>query len=176
MDIEEIAQWESLSVVDCDGKKIGHIEDVYLAAGTSEAVFAYIKAGMLGRRHCLVALAGARVVGDQVRVVYEQGHVKGAPQVEPGATFDRGMEQDLARHYEIELTPLPVGDAPRYESARALNRREAQARAMTERADELTELGAAIRQARDGLPHAGDDTRGDHEPPDEPTRQQPPSP
>jgi sporulation protein YlmC with PRC-barrel domain len=177
MDIGEVKQWEGHNVVDYDGKKIGTLEDVYLAAGSSEAVFACVKTGMLGRRQFLVPLAGTRLSRNRVQVAYQQDQVKGAPQFEPGATLDSGMEQALARHYDIELTASPVGDAPRYKSARALERLEVQAREMTQRADELIELGAALQLARGQLPQAdGDHQPGAHKPQDEPRRQQPPSP
>jgi sporulation protein YlmC with PRC-barrel domain len=176
MDIGEIEQWEGQSVVDRDGKKIGTVEDVYLAAGSSEAVFAYVKTGMLGRRHVLVPLAGASLSPNHLQVAYQQVQVKGAPQFEPGAILDSGMEQDLARHYDIELIGSPVGDAPRYESARALEQLKAQAREMTKRADEITELGAAIQIVRDGFPPADDDHQGAHKPQDELRTQQPPRP
>jgi PRC-barrel domain protein len=176
MDIGEIEQWDGQTVVDCDGKKIGTVEDVYLAAGSSEAVFAYVKTGMLGRGHCLVPLAGASLSGDHVRVAHQQDHIKGAPHFEPGATLDFGMEQDLARHYDIDLTAPPVGDASRYESARALRQLQAQAREMTMRADEIIELGAAIQLARNRLPQVDDHHQEAHKPQDEPRRKQPPSP
>jgi PRC-barrel domain protein len=176
MDLGEIEQWEGHTVVDRDGKKIGTVEDVYLAAGTSEAVFAYVKTGMLGRGHSLVPLAGAILSGDRLRVAHQQDQVKGAPPFEPGATLDSGLEHDLARHYDIDLTTPPVGDAPRYESASALRQLEAQAREMTKRADELTELGAAIQLARDGLPQVNDDHQEAHKPHDEPKRPQSPNP
>jgi hypothetical protein len=175
IDIGEIEQWDGQNVVDCDGKKIGTVEDIYLAAGSFEAVFAYVKTGMLRRQHVLVPLTGASLSRNHLQVTYQQDEVEGAPHFEPGATLDSGMEQDLARHYDIELTASPVGDAPRYESARALEQRKAQARDMTKRADEIAELGAAIQIVRDGLPPADDDRRA-HKPQDERRTQQPPSP
>jgi hypothetical protein len=176
MDIGEIVPWEGHDVVDCDGKKIGTLDDVYLAAGSSAAVFAYVKAGLLGRRHFLVPLAGASLSDNRVRVAYQHDRVKSAPQFPPSATLDRGIEQDLARHYDIKLTAAPVGDAPRYESARAVAQFEAQARAMTRQADELAQLGDAIQLARDQLPQTDEDQQEAHKPADKPERQQPPGP
>jgi PRC-barrel domain protein len=173
MDQAEIEQWEIQSVIDCDGKTIGKLADVYLAAGSSEPVFAYVKTGMLGRRHVLVPLAGASRSGDHLRVAYQQDHVKNGPQLEPGAALDSALEQAVARHYGIDLTGSAAGDAPRYHSARALEQREAQARAMTERADELTELGAAIKLTGGGLPPSDDDHSEDHTPQDPPTKPPP---
>jgi hypothetical protein len=176
MDPGEIEPWGGENVVDCDGKKLGTLEDVHLAAGSSEAVFAYVKTGMLSRRHFLVPLAGAGRSHNQLQVAYQQDQVKGAPQFKPRATLDSAIEQDLARHYDIELTASPAGNAPRYESARALEQLEAQARDMTQQADELTELGAAIQLARNQLPQPNDDHRGAHKPQDERRRQQPRNP
>ena len=176
MDIGDIEQWEGQNVVDCDGKKLGKLEDVYLAADLSEAVFAYVKTRIRRRRHFLVPLAGASLSRNHVQVAYQQDQVKDAPQFEPGATLDSGMEKNLARHYDIELTASPVGDAPRYKSARALEQLEAQTREMTQRADELIELGAAIQLAHRRLPQPDDDHPGAHKPQDKPSRQHPPTP
>jgi hypothetical protein len=163
MNIAEIEAREGQTVIDCDGQKIGTLEDVYLAAGSSEAVFAYVKTGLLGRRHVLVPLAGSSLSRDHVQVAYQHDHVKSAPQFLPRATLDSAIEQNLARHYAIELTAAPVGDAPRYESARALKQLETQAREMSQQADELIELANVIQLARDQLPQTDDD-QGAHKP------------
>jgi sporulation protein YlmC with PRC-barrel domain len=39
MEIEQIEEWQGQDVVDCDGEKIGKLEDVYFEAGSREAVF-----------------------------------------------------------------------------------------------------------------------------------------
>ena len=147
MEIEQIEEWEGQDVVDCDGEKIGKLEDIYFEAGSREAVFGCVKSGMLGRRHFLVPLGNATVSRDHVRVAYHQDQVKDAPQAEPGATLGSGMEQELARHYGIELTAPPAGAAGRYESASARAEREGRAREATERAEELEAL--ADRKAED---------------------------
>ena len=140
MEIEQIEEWEGQDVLDSDGEKIGKLEDIYFEAGSRNAVFGSVKTGMLGRRHFLVPLAGATVSRDHVRVAYHQDQVKNAPQADPGATLGSGMEQELARHYGIELTAPTAGEAGRYESARAREEREARARDATARAEELEAL------------------------------------
>jgi len=155
MEIEDIEEWKGQNVVDCDGEKIGKLEDVYFEAGSREAVFGCVKSGMLGRRHLLVPLAGASVSRDHLRVAYQHDHVKDGPQAEPGATLESGTEQELARHYEIELPPAVDG----YESASARAEREAQAREATEKAEELEALAdRKAAEAREGELQA-DDTR-----------------
>jgi hypothetical protein len=155
MEIEEIEEWKGQDVVDRDGEKIGKLEDVYFEAGSREAVFGCVKAGMLGRRHFLVPLAGASVSRDHVRVAYGQAEVKDGPQAEPGAALEPGLQGDVARHYDIELRPAPGG----YESAGARAEREARAREATARAEELEALaGRKAAEAREGELQA-DDTR-----------------
>jgi hypothetical protein len=160
MEIEQIEEWKGQDVVDCDGEKIGKLEDVYFEAGSREAVFGCVRSGMLGRRHLLVPLAGASVSREHVRVAYPQEQVKEAPQTEPGATLEAAMAQELAHHSDIELTAPPAGDDPRYESASARVEREARAREATERAEELEALAdRKAVEAREGALQADDTNR-----------------
>jgi hypothetical protein len=140
MEIEQIEEWAGQNVVDRDGEKVGKLEDVYFAAGSREVVFGCVKAGMLGRRHFLVPFADASVARDHIRVAYTQDQIKDGPQTDPGATLESGMEQELIRHYELDLTALPAGTAGGYESASARAEREARAREATQRAEELEAL------------------------------------
>jgi hypothetical protein len=136
MEIEQIEEWAGQDVVDRDGEKIGKLEDVYFEAGTRNALFGCVKAGMLGRRHFLVPIADATVARDHVRVTYDQDQIKAGPQIDPGTTLESAMEQELARHYALDLT----AGVHQYESASARAEREAAARAATERAEELEAL------------------------------------
>jgi hypothetical protein len=160
VEIEQIEEWKGQDVVDRDGEKIGKLEDVYFEAGSRDAVFGCVKSGMFGRRHLLVPLAGASVSRDHVRVAYSQEQVKDGPQTEPGATLEAAMEQELAHHYGIALSDLPVGGDPRYESASARAEREARAREATQRAEELEALAdRKADEAREGALRADDTHR-----------------
>jgi sporulation protein YlmC with PRC-barrel domain len=171
MEIEQIEEWEGQDVVDCDGEKIGKLEDIYFEAGSRKAVFGCVKAGMLGRRHFLVPLVDATVSRDHIRVAYHQDQVKDAPQAEPGATLGSGMEQELVRHYGIELAAPPVADAGRYESASAREEREARAREATERAEELEALAdRKAAEAREAELQADDTHRQAEQAQDERSR------
>lgn len=140
MEIEQIEEWLGQDVVDCDGEKIGKLEDVYFEADSRTAVFGCVKAGMLGRKHFLVPLAGASLSRDHVRVDYHRDQIKDGPQAESGATLESAAEQELARHYELDLTTSSAVGEHRYESASARAEREDRAREATRRAEELEEL------------------------------------
>lgn len=147
MEIEQIEEWQGQNVVDCDGEKIGKLEDVYFEADTRTAVFGCVKTGMLGRRHLLVPLAGASLSRDHVRVAYPHDQVKAGPQAESGATLESGTEQALARHYELDLSASSAGAERRYESASARAEREDRAREATQRAEQLEAI--ADRKAQE---------------------------
>jgi len=156
MEIEQIEEWAGHDVVDRDGEKVGKLEDVYFEAGSRKALFGCVKAGMLGRRHFLVPIADASVARDHIRVTYGRDQIKAGPQIEPGATLESAMEQELARHYAFDLT---AGER-RYESASARAEREAAARAATERAEELEALAdSKAAQAREAEADADETQR-----------------
>lgn len=147
MEIEQIEEWKGQDVVDCDGEKIGKLEDIYFEADSRTAVFGCVKTGMLGRRRLLVPFAGASLSRDHVRVAYPHDQVKDGPHAESGATLESATEQELARHYGLDLTASAAGGERRYESASARAEREDRAREATQRAEELEAL--AERKAED---------------------------
>jgi hypothetical protein len=146
MEIEQIEEWTGQDVVDCDGEKIGKLEDVYFEAESRDAVFGCVKSGMLGRRHLLVPLAGASLSRDHVRVAYPHDQVKDGPQAESGATLESATQQELARHYGLDLPATPAGSEPRYESASARAEREERAQEATRRAEDLEALADSKEQ------------------------------
>jgi sporulation protein YlmC with PRC-barrel domain len=155
MEIEQIEEWTGQDVVDCDGEKIGKLEDVYFEADSRNAVVGCVKTGVLGRRHLLVPLAGASLSRDHVRVAYHRDQVKDGPQAESGATLESATQHELASHYGLDL---PASSA-HYESASARAEREDRAREATRRAEELE----ALADSKDEEAHAeelqGDETR-----------------
>jgi hypothetical protein len=78
-------------------------------------------------------------------VAYHRDQVKDGPQAESGATLESGTQQELARHYELDLPASPAGGERYYESASARAEREDAAREATQRAEELE--GLAERKA-----------------------------
>ncbi|MDX6721450.1 MAG: hypothetical protein QOJ63_3704 [Solirubrobacteraceae bacterium] len=159
MEIEQIEEWTGQDVVDPDGEKIGKLEDVYFEADSRNAVFGCVKSGMLGRRHLLVPLAGASLSRDHVRVAYPHDQVKDGPQAESGATLESATQQELARHYDLDLPVSSAAGEPRYESASARAEREERAREATRRAEELEALADSKEQEARAEEQHVDETR-----------------
>jgi hypothetical protein len=92
-----------LEVVSVRGEKIGKIDTLLVHGDGDEPNWARVKIGALGLHSSLIPLHDAQDDEDGIRVVYEKGHVKDAPSVEP--QDDRLSDDDadlLHRYYGLE--------------------------------------------------------------------------
>jgi hypothetical protein len=111
--------WRGYELVDRDGDKIGSISEIYLDRETNEPEWATVKTGLFGRRQTFVPIRDATSEGDMVRIPFEKGHVKEAPNVDPGEDLTHAEERGLYDHYGVDYaqdrssTQLPEqGGAP----------------------------------------------------------------
>jgi uncharacterized protein YrrD len=44
-----VSEWHGRTLIDCDGEKIGKLQDVYVDVETDEPQFATVKEGFIGR-------------------------------------------------------------------------------------------------------------------------------
>jgi hypothetical protein len=140
--VEQIHEWRGQDVLDRDGERIGKLDEVFYDAGTGEAVFVSVKSGLLGRRLNLVALAGATVGREYVRVAYAITSIEGVESVEDHGQLDPAAVQGAADAYGIEIDLTT-----RFESATLITERHAQAAASAERAEDLKQ--EALKRAQE---------------------------
>jgi hypothetical protein len=113
-----VAEWHGKTLIDCDGEKIGKLEDVYVDVETDEPRFATVKEGFIGRHLTFVPLGGIKVSPDGLQVAVSNQLVKEAPNIEQhGEELSQADESSLYHHYELNYTP------PNTESGRRLARR-----------------------------------------------------
>jgi sporulation protein YlmC with PRC-barrel domain len=113
-----VAEWHGKMLVDCDGEKIGKLQDVYVDVENDEPQFATVKEGFIGRHLTFVPLGGIRVGPDELQVVVAKEQVEAAPNIElHGEELSQEDESALYHHYELNYTP------PNTESGRRLARR-----------------------------------------------------
>jgi sporulation protein YlmC with PRC-barrel domain len=113
-----VADWHGKTLVDCDGEKIGKLEDVYVDVETDEPQFATVKEGLIDRHLTFVPLRGIRVGPDELQVPVSKGQVKDAPNIElRGEELSQADESALYHHFELNYTP------PDIPSGRRLGRR-----------------------------------------------------
>ena len=113
---QDIAEWQGRQLIDCDGGRIGKLEDVYFDVETEEPQFGTVKEGLFGRHLTFVPLARATVGPDNLRVPVTKEQVKSAPNIGMG-DLSQVDESLLYHHYELNYTPLGT------ESGRRLARR-----------------------------------------------------
>jgi sporulation protein YlmC with PRC-barrel domain len=113
-----IAEWHGKQLVDCDGERIGKLEDVYVDVETDEPMFGTVKEGLIGRHLTFVPLGGITIGPDNLQVTVSKDQVKSAPDIETeGDELSQADESALYHHYQLNYTP------PDTESGRRLARR-----------------------------------------------------
>jgi sporulation protein YlmC with PRC-barrel domain len=112
------AEWHGMMLVDCNGEKIGKLQDVYVDVETDEPQFATVKEGVIGRHLTFVPLGGIRIGPHELQVAVTKEKVRAAPNIElHGEELSQQDESALYHHFELNYTP------PASESGRRLARR-----------------------------------------------------
>jgi predicted negative regulator of RcsB-dependent stress response len=155
LNVEEIEDWVGQDVFDSEGERVGKLEDVFYSAGTGEATFAKLKSGLLGRHSRLVALAGASVGRDYVRLAYTQAQIEDAGEEDVAESLGSEEALRLGRAYAIEVAPDEA-----FESAGVVKGRIQAAEEARVRADELAaQADRRAAEAQDAEASATDASR-----------------
>lgn len=113
-----VAEWHGKLLLDCEGEKIGKLQDIYVDVETDAPQFATVKEGFVGRHLTFVPLGGVKVGPDDLQVAVYKSQVEAAPNIElHGEELSQADESSLYHHYELNYTP------PATESGRRLARR-----------------------------------------------------
>lgn len=113
-----VAEWHGKTLIDCNGEKIGKLEDVYVDVETDEPRFGTVKEGLLHRHLVFVPLTGIRVGPDDLQVAVTKEQVRSGPELAlHGEELSQAGESALYHHFEQNYT------APDTESGRRLARR-----------------------------------------------------
>ncbi len=96
--------FEDRTVIDNQGNRVGRISGVYLDDDTQVPQWGLIQTGLFGGKHTFVPLVGATMEGDEVRVPYDEAHIKDAPRIEADGELSVEEEAELTRHYGMGLS------------------------------------------------------------------------
>ena len=77
-----MAEWHGKMLVDCNGEKIGRLQDVYVDVETDEAQFSTVKEGFIGRHLTFVPLGGIQITPDGLQVAVTKDKVRSGPNIE----------------------------------------------------------------------------------------------
>jgi sporulation protein YlmC with PRC-barrel domain len=95
---------------DCDGNRIGTVDEVYLDDATGSPEWAAIRTGLFGR-DVFVPLETSELVEGALRVPYGRAHIKDAPGYGVGRHLSPEQELSLYRHYGFDVEPpAPLAD------------------------------------------------------------------
>jgi uncharacterized protein YrrD len=113
-----VAEWHGKMLVDCNGEKIGKLQDVYVDVETDEPQFGTVKEGFLDRHLTFVPLGGIQIGPDGLQVAVTKEQVRSAPDIDlHGEELSQADESALYHHFEQNYTPIDT------ESGRRLGRR-----------------------------------------------------
>ena len=96
---QDVRAWRGHTLVDRDGDKVGKIQDVYLDRSSGDPEWIAVKTGLVGSNVSFVPLRDATQEGDDIRVGYEKGLIKDAPNVDPDGELSPEEERRLYQHY-----------------------------------------------------------------------------
>ncbi|MDA8071576.1 MAG: PRC-barrel domain-containing protein [Actinomycetota bacterium] len=109
-----VAEWHGKMLVDCNGEKIGKLQDVYVDVETDEPQFATVKEGLIGRHLTFVPLGGVQVGPDGLQVAVTKDRVRSAPDIEMhGEELSQADESTLYHHFELNYTPIATASGRR---------------------------------------------------------------
>ena len=113
-----VAEWHGKVLVDCNGEKIGKLQDVYVDVETDEPQFGTVKEGFLDRHLTFVPLSGIQIGPEDLQVTATKEQVRSAPDISMyGDELSQADESALYHHFEMNYTPIDT------ESGRRLARR-----------------------------------------------------
>ncbi len=109
-----VADWQGKLMIDCDGEKLGKLQDVYVDVENDEPQFATVKEGLIGRHLTFVPLRGIQIGPDALQVPVAKGDVKSAPNIAlRGGELSQEDESALYHHYELNYTPIETASKRR---------------------------------------------------------------
>jgi uncharacterized protein YrrD len=113
-----VTDWQGKMLVDCNGERLGKLQDVYVDVETDEPQFGTVKEGFIDRHLTFVPLGGIQIGTDDLRVAVTKEQVRSAPDIDMhGQELSQADESTLYHHFELNYTPINT------ESGRRLARR-----------------------------------------------------
>jgi uncharacterized protein (TIGR02271 family) len=100
---EQLLRQRGQDLHDANGDKLGKIEEIYVDTDSGEPEWALVNTGLFGTKSSFVPLREASDDGGTVTVPYDKAQVKDAPKMDPDGELSRQEEDELYRHYGLDL-------------------------------------------------------------------------
>lgn len=110
----DVAEWHGKMIFDCNGEKIGGLQDVYVDVENDEPQFATVKEGLIGRHLTFVPLRDIKVGPDGLQVAVAKDQVRSAPDLGlHGEELSQADESALYHHFEMNYSPIATASGRR---------------------------------------------------------------
>lgn len=96
---------------DCDGTRIGTVDEVYLDDATGSPEWAAVRTGLF-TRDAFVPLEPSELVGGELRVPYKKSLIRDAPDFGAGRHLSPEQELQLYHHYGMDVPRVGADGAP----------------------------------------------------------------
>jgi uncharacterized protein (TIGR02271 family) len=110
LDTSPVSDLTGRTVVDPDGDKVGTVFDIYIDNDTEQPEWLAITTGLFGNKVSFVPIAGATLVGDDLRIDYTKSVVKDAPNADADGQLSPEEEAALYAHYGRTTGTSTVAD------------------------------------------------------------------
>jgi sporulation protein YlmC with PRC-barrel domain len=100
---ETISRVIGQDVYDASGEKIGSASEVYLDDESGQPEWVTVKTGLFGTKESFVPIRDADLTDNGVRVPVSKDQVKDAPKVDTDGHLSPQEEQELYRHYGLNV-------------------------------------------------------------------------
>jgi hypothetical protein len=98
----DLHNWAERSVLDANGKEIGHADGFYTDDRTGEPAFVLVRGGRFGIHMHFAPLVGASLEGDAIKLAWDEDTVNDAPRVGADDHLSPSEEQRLFQHYGLD--------------------------------------------------------------------------
>ncbi|AXH97123.1 PRC-barrel domain-containing protein [Ornithinimicrobium avium] len=110
---EQVQDLEAAEVVDRDGDVLGGVEQVYLDDRSGDPAWVTVRTGLFGTKETFVPLQDASLDNGQLRVPYEKGYVKDAPNFDADEHLSEQEQDRLYEYYRLDTSGMDVSGGPR---------------------------------------------------------------
>lgn len=98
---EQVQDLEVAEVVDRDGDVVGGVEQVYLDDHSGDPAWVTVRTGLFGTKETFVPVQDASLENGQLRVPYEKGHIKDAPNFDADEHLSEQEQDRLYDYYGL---------------------------------------------------------------------------
>ena len=104
MELTHAYDFHNRTLIDCDGEKIGTVDELYSDADGGQPEWALVQTGLFGMKRSFVPIKDATASGEEVQVPVRKEQVNEAPKVDPDGELSEAQERQLFEHYGIPYT------------------------------------------------------------------------